>query len=623
MRISLKLIAMLWVGLFLIIGGLLYSAYSQLKPDTFVALITEQVQKNYPGTQLQVENVSYGFSLDFNLKLKNILLKRADKVISRVGEIELKVPWWLLLTNRGNAQINLSQMDIFVDHEEIPSVVKAESSPSTKSFRVSLPNYLADARFTVRAKDISIRDIDNTRRFFTVSKLLVREFQYGKNSAFELNIPIEINHNSISYTSDLWLFGDVTPEPHVWQLNYRGEFRTTEATDKFQMEDIVIHGKSTLNPNHLAIQSQVELLIEKESIGKGLVNASNDELTVEMDFTRLPMNYFSFVYEEIKNPYLKIREGEAVGAVKFNKSFSNQLASVNGKLSFDGDFQVAESQLIPGKWQISFENSRWEVSFISPKGEASFFRRSVMDIQTNKVVQFNEELGFSGLDLNQTMATIRPLSDFLNELPPPYFVTTISCKKCLQGEKLVNGNFKYGFSPDQKFYQGELYDEVSALKVNFSDKIEQNALDIKFDKFSWYSSYQFLAPYFSAQTAQLSGKIEGRWSGTWESGKWLSQLRAIELSAAQGKIPDFITNTAQLFELESQKAKVQSLNVSVQNNAMKLNSLLLEDLESAKITGSLNSQQKSSLMLTYPKNRRIKPVKKEVIDPYWMNKEEI
>lgn len=117
MRISLKVIGVLWLGLFLIIGGLLFNAYSKLKPETFIALLTEQVQKNYPGAKLNVGKINYRFSLDFNLNLQNIHLRRSGKLLGSIGEIELKVPWWLLLFNRGNAQINLKKLDIYIDHE--------------------------------------------------------------------------------------------------------------------------------------------------------------------------------------------------------------------------------------------------------------------------------------------------------------------------------------------------------------------------------------------------------------------------------------------------------------------------------------------------------------------------
>lgn len=615
---------MLWLGLFIIIGALLYSAYSQLKPESFVALISEEVQKNYPGTELEVGKVTYGFSLDFNLKLQNIALKRANAVISTVGEIELKVPWWLLLTNRGNAQVNISKLDIFIEHDEKKvSIVKEEAKKAVTSIKVSLPQYLSDARFTVRAKEVSVRDIVDSRRYFTVSKMLVREFQYGKNSAFELNIPIEIKHHSNSYTSDLWLFGDITPERDVWELNYRGDFRAREVSEKFQMDDIVIHGKTIFRPASLDLKSQVDLLIDRESIGKGVLNANRDALNLKMYFTAIPVNYFSFVYEEINNPYLVKMDGQATGEIKFTKELISGLAELEGKLSFDGEFQLNEKTPIPGKWQISFTNPRWDVSFMSPKAEVSYFRRSVIDMKSNKIMQYNEELGFMGLELRQTLPAVRPLRDFTNQLSSPYFVTSISCKKCLQGEKVIDGNFKYGFSPDQKFYQAELVDALSSFKVNYSDKTEQNAIDLSFKNFQWLVDYHFLTPYFDAKLALLEGKIEGRWNESWILGKWLIQLNALKLEEASGWVPDFISHTAGHFDLDSKKSQTQRFDVSVQNNVINLNSLWLEDSERFKIYGSLSEKQKSMLWLSRPKNKKIKPIKKEINDPYWINEEEL
>ncbi len=622
MRISLKVVAFLWLGLFVVIGGLLFSAYSQFKPEAFVALIHEQVQKNYPGSKLQVGDVSYGFSLDFNLRLKNITLHRSDKLISQLGELELKVPWWLLLTNRGNAQINISKLDIYVEHDEteVPSK-KEEKSQTVATVKVELPAYLADAGFTVRAKEVSIKDLNNSRRYFNVSKLLVREFQYGRNSAFELNIPIEITHNDISYTSDLWLFGDVTPEPQSWKLNYRGEFRTKESSDKFQIEDIVIHGKSDFNPKVLSVLSTVELLIEKQKIGEGKLTASTDELNVDLSFTKLPLNYFGFISAEIQNPFLKKLEGEAAGTINFKKSLLTDLAKLSGKLSFDGELQLSEGNALPGKWQIGVENFRWDVSFTGPQGEASYLRRSVVDATTNKVAQYNEEINFSGAQFNQVITAIKPLAYFLGDLTGPYYMTTVSCKKCLQEEQILDTHVKYGFSPDQKFYQASMSAKDSNMELNFSEKLKQKAMNITFAHFLWDASYNFLNPFFGAIRGELTGSVEGRWNETWEKGQWLVELAGKNLMGSYGAVPDLIGKTAEIFGLESKQTPSISINLAVQNNLLTLKSLLLEGGESAKISGTLSSEQKSSLTLTYPKNKKMKPIKKEDITHYWVSKE--
>src|SRR5262245_15241790 len=148
MRVSFKILAFMWLGLLIIIGGLLYNAYSSLKPETFIALLRTQVEKNYPGAKLDVGNIDYRFSLDFNLNLKDLQLRRSGKLLATVGKIELKVPWWLLIINRGNAQINLSSLNIYVDHHAEHEIKTSSPGTSNNIIKVTLPNYLADARYT-------------------------------------------------------------------------------------------------------------------------------------------------------------------------------------------------------------------------------------------------------------------------------------------------------------------------------------------------------------------------------------------------------------------------------------------------------------------------------------------
>lgn len=619
MRLSFKVLIYFWIVLLLLIGGLLFNAYSKLNPDTIISLVTEQVQKNYPNTLLNVDQVSYGFSLDFNLKLQGINLKRDNKVIARIRELELKIPWWLLLTNKGNAQINLSELDIYVDHgEELP--FKEKKTP-TKSLRlkIQLPTYLSDAKYTFRAMSISIRDIHSSRRYFNISKLLVREFQYGKNSAFELNIPISIKRRENRFTSELWLFGDVTPKKDSWDLNYRGEFRTKETNEKYQIEDLVIGGKAIYSTTDSKLVSDLELSVEKIPAGNGKFSIDESELDFNIDIKKLPLNYFSFIYEEIKNPFLVNPDGEAVGAVKFHKNYETSQTTLSGKLNFDGKFVLSEQHSIPGKWKIGFVDSRWEVSFISPKGEASFFRRSVIDPQKSIVTQYIEEIGFSGLDLALTIAPVTPLEKFVKEIPSSYFTTNISYKKCLLNEQTIDGNFKYGFTPEQKFYVGELVDSKSSLKISYSDKAPGNSLDLIFSNFKWDTSYQFLNPIFMGQSGLLDGKVEGRWTTEWDKGLWLFKLKGTQLVETSGTLVDFVNSTASLFQLEAKNYNKKVLEASIKNGVIGLSPLSFGLSEKIRITGQLNPNTKSFLNLVSPKNPN--GIKKEVTEVYWKSKE--
>jgi hypothetical protein len=621
MRLSLKVLGILWLGLFLIIGILLFNAYSKLNPNTFIAVIREQVQKNFPGSKLDVEKISYRFSLDFNLNLQRIHLRRNKKLLASLGEIEIKVPWWLLLANHGNAQININDMDIYVDHEVSGRRPPSKSIVGHDKITVALPKYLADAKFTLRAKHISIRDMYSSRNYFVVSKLLVREFQYGKNSAFEMNIPISIKHKESQYSSDLWLFGDVTPEASLWKLNFRGEFRTRETSDRFQMEDLNIGGSANFSPTTLKIESDLTLDVEKRQVGSGKFYSDQERLSLNLGLTKLPLTYFGLIYEEIKNPYLVNPNGEASGKMKLERSFENSTLKITGDLEFLGSFILSDKDFIPGQWKVKFDDSLWVVSFISPKGEASFFRRSIFDHKKGKVIQFSEELGFSGLDLSITIAPIMPLNGFILKRFDHYFSTTVSYKKCLLGDQVLDGDFRYGVSPEQKFFQGFLGSGAKSMSLAYSDK-NSHATTINLNSFNWHPSFKFLLPFFSASSGVLSGKIEGRWSEAWENGQWLIETAVTNLNEADGKMIDFLDQTSSLFDLKLLDATKVNLKLMAKANVISVNSLILGGKSLARISGSLNTKQKSYLTLNYPSDKKFKTIKKEVVAPYWLQKEE-
>lgn len=619
MRISLKLIAILWIGLFIIMGGLFYNAYKKLNPEVLVSLLKEQVEKNYPNSELKVGAVEYKYSIDFNVHLKDLILTRQDKELGSIKEVELKIPWWLLLFKRGNAQINLTNLVIYIDQSKLPKEDSvAKQGPETNRVTLQLPNYLAEANYTLRAHDIFLKDASHPRTYLHLSKLLLREFQYNKNSAFELTIPIEINHKKAKYKSELWLFGDVTPTFLNWKLNYRGEIKTTDTSDKFQIEDLVIDGKANFKPAQFDISSHLNLLIEKEPIGNGSVMANKDELSVALNFTGLPLNFLSLFDEEIGNPFLTSRDGVAEGYLKLVKNNEESL-DLSGRLRFNGLFNLDKKNPIQGKWQYNLNGSKWEISFISPKGEVSFFRRAYMDFEKGQNVQFTEELGFTGLDINLAINPVLAMSQ-LQSLPSnKFFNTTVSFKKCPMGTKFIEGFFKYGVTPDLKFYSSELNDGMGNFKLNFQDKNTFKQIEMLADKFVWISNFKFLEPYFSAQTAQIGGKIQGEWSGDWAEGKWLGKIQLDNVSEISGMIPELNQKLWKTFEIDSTSAKIQTWNFEVKNNS--INNILqtLNSGDLAKLTGALYSRPapKSFLVLGYPKNKKWKSVRKDVKNLYW------
>lgn len=619
MRISYRIILIIWILLFAALGVLIYTTYSRLQPETFVTLLKEQVEKNYPGAVVKIGKMDYRPALDLSLSFKEIEITRPEGKLGSIGELEVRVPWWLLITDRGNAQININRLEVFLSEDE-EEALKTPSAPdkSSKKIKVALPEYMAHAKYTLRAKDIMIRDSRDSRRNFALSKLLVKEFQYGKNSAFELNLPIEINHNKAKFTSELWLFGDVTPDKEQWRLNFRGEFRTRDLTDKSDLEDLAIDGKADFKPAELNIFSTMSFLIERQKVGEGKITADNSELSIALDFTAFPLEYLGIFSEELKNPYLPALSGPSTGMVRFKRNLrEDEAVELESHFNFDGIFPLDTDHTYAGKWQFSFSDSKWETSFITPKSEVSFFRRSIIDVPRGEVVQFIEEIGFSGVEINPAMKGQMTLPQFRTLVFPHYYSTKISLKNCLLGESKISGSLFHGYSPHERFYQLDL-EGAGTLKFNYLFKDTTENLSFEASKFRWTSGYKFFEPVFVAEEGEISGKLDGNWIGLWNQGTWLSSLKFTGLKSPQGDLSTFVQKFWSEFAVDTSAFPDQTWNASIKNSVLTLSALTTEGADPAKITGSVApAPRRSHLTLIYPKNKKWKPVRKELPEFTW------
>lgn len=623
MKLTTKVIMWSWLVIFAVVGSLIYGAYSRLNPDSLVHLLNTQIQRSYPGSNLTIAQIDYGFSLDFKLKLKTLILSRGQKTIASASDVQLKVPWWLILFNRGNASINISNLIVFVSSkpslDEVNPSVSSSISKAPTSVRFDLPQYLLDAHYTLRAKNVSIKEIDGDRRFFTLSKLLVREFQYGKNSAFELNIPISITHHNKHYTSDLWLFGDITPELKRWSLNYRGEFKTKETAEGLEFDDLVIEGKSTFDPRNVDIVSAIDLSVERKKVGQGKITAKYDKIDLQLKMSDFPLGFLGLIGDEIKNPYWKKIEGVGEGEINFSRTFSDENSSeLSAKLRFPGVFNLGPDQHIAGQWQLNFDNEKWKSSFISPKQEIKFERRALLDFKQNKIAQFHQEIHFTSFDVKNAMHAIEPLIETMSPNLTVEHTSVVILTDCTEGDRLISGSFKYGVTPQQNYYQVELNDKKSKFVANYLKKSTQQ-LSLEFNQFLWSSSFLFLNPFFSASSGVLDGKISGKWEDHWSSGTWLTKLSVDHLQNPTGEFVSFNQKLWDYFSVDSALASKRSWNGNVNKDTITMDSLVLDSVDPASLKGVLTTvpKLKSHLTLMYPKNKKWKPVRKDISDVFW------
>lgn len=613
MKLSFKIILGIWFVLLLILAGVVYTAYSKLRPEALISVMKQQVEKNYPGSKFEVGSMDYRLALDFKVELKQISLSRSGKKLVNIGEVEVKIPWWLFLTSNGTAQININNLDVMLDHNRVNKAFSRSSGNAADNkivIKANIPQYLQEAKYTLRAKDIVFRDQKDMSKNVFITKLLVREFQLNKNSAFEMTIPIEVNHNQAKYNSELWLFGDITPKKDLWSLNYRGEFKTRDVSEKFQLEDVTIDGKASLNLKQFEVLSQMNFLIEKENVGSGTINIDGHLFSANIKFKKFPLTYLGIIYEEIKNPFLPELDGYAQGSLVLEKNQQSNQTVLNSKVSFDGTLPLGPSMVYAGKWNLNFDNAKWETSFMTPNGEVSFFRRSIIDFETGSLVQFNEEMGFSGIEFANAILPLKSLAELRADDSKKYFVSTASFKDCLIGETKINGEIKYGKSPDMSFYQSTLIQNESKMNFSYQQKALNEQLSLELKKFPW-NDYKFLAPFFNTKAGVLDGKVQGRFTEKWTNGEWLVNLKGMNLSEPSGDLISLMQKAAQVYNLSI--TDNFEVNAEYRKNKLDVKGLNLDSSDPAKLTGTILPEGKGSVLtLTYPKNKKWKPVKKEL-----------
>lgn len=607
MRVSFKVLLIIWVALILILGGVVYTAYSKLSPEALISLMKDEIRRSYPKADIKIGTVDYRFSLDFKLELKNLEVFDTQKRIGSIEEIEVKIPWWLFLTDKGSAQVNLSGLDLTLSKVEKTQKKGPKETDSPIEVKASIPSYLASAKYTLRANNIILRDSEDSHRSFILKKLLVREFQYGKTSVFELTLPIQINHNGAKFDSELWLFGELTPQEASWAISYRGEFKTKDLSENFQLDDLSLDGKASILTKNFELTSELNFMIEKEKIGDGKVKADESALKVVANFNKFPINYLGILGNEISNPFLPELEGHGQGSVEYLRNLSKEETQLSSKIEFEGVMKLSPELVYAGKWYLIFDNSKLETSFMTPNGEVSFFRRSIIDFKSGDTVQFNEEIGFSGIEFKRALAPLQKFEEFRKTENLTYFSSTVSFKECLQGTRKMNGSMKRGFSPGQKFYLFNLHSGEEEMKFSYQARQENEQLEIEAKKFLW-EKFGLLTPYLSGEDLILDGKLQGKWNDNWRAGEWVTDMHVHAVSPFEGELVSLFNQF--LAPAELKLGQNFQARMELRKQRLLIKNLRPLGADGVALTGSIvPSPAQSSLVIKPPKTK--KTIKKE------------
>lgn len=604
-RISMKAILWTWLLLIVLLFSLGYNAYDKLRPEAFVQLATEQVQKNIPNSQLVVGSVDYSFSVDFNIKLKQVTVLRDDLQIAKIGELELKIPWWLLITHKGTAQVNVGQVEILLNSNDVKKITHSSEESSAegpKTVEISIPQYLAQAQFTLRAKDVALKNEDASRTYLQISKLLVRGFALSKNSAFEIKLPVWLEHNDQTYNSEIWLFGDLTPEKDKWAFNYTGEFRTKDIDAQISFDDVALEGTITLLLPQFSISSQTNFMIDKEEKGMASFALDQSMWKLDLDFNSLPLEFLGLFEKEILNEYFPKFEGEAQGNISLFQKFDYEDIFLQGKLSFPGKFSF-QNFSHEGSWHLTFDNNLWLNRF---EGDfIKFSKENLIAFSEGKILEVKETYEFSDLTLEEVLKFIPPLEKVVKTEVPEHKSFLLTGIKREDGE-ILEGSFELTGNIAAFNYSGELKNKNESLKFTYLSDVD-HSIDLQMKSFKMVKGFDLFSPWINGMGV-LDLEFSGRELTQFPLGLW--KLKGVLVSEdMKGMVPSYLQNLWTVFERNPKK---QELNMFVNNKKSQIKLIDKDDkpvtLE-ISLNRNLNNDSNATLIFS---GRPVKKIVKKV-----------
>lgn len=601
-RISMKALLWSWLVIILLMVGLAYNAYDKLRPEAFVQLANEQIKKNIPNSELIVGSVDYSFSIDFNVKLKQVTVVRNEAQLAKIGELELKIPWWLLITHRGTAQVNIGQVEILISSQDVKKIAHNGDSASEKvtSLEFEIPKYLSEAQFTLRAKDVSLKNEDASRTYLQISKLLVREFALQKNSAFEIKLPIWFEHNGLNFNSEVWLFGDLTPDQDKWIFNFTGDFRTKDIDAKVSFDDVALEGSIKLTLPQFVIEAQNTFMIDKEEKGTASFKLDQDVWNLDLDFSSLPLQFLALFEEEILNDYFRKFDGEALGKISLSQKVESEEISLVGNLSFPGNFKY-QNLNHEGNWNITFDNNLWITRFEG--ANIKFSRENLIAFTEGHSVEVKENYEFTDMAFDDVFKFLPALAKVTKpEIPESKTYLLTDVKK--EGE-VFSGSFDLSSNARAFNYSGHMRSAGEEIKFSFVHDVDY-AVDLKLANVKFLKGFDFFSPWISGEGV-VNIDFQARELNAFPFGSWKLN-GSLDGKELEGILPGYLLQVWKEFERNPQK---QQFNLMMNGKSSQFK---LVDLEngptSLEIIFPQNLQSEATATMTTKGKRGKKTVKK-------------
>jgi len=330
-----------WAGTLVVVtlttitASVVYFVHTKISPDELKVFLVRTIEKNFPETKADFEKVKYslGFNANFTIEKFSLQNKSDKRELFQAENLRIKIPIWSMIVEGGTIDLFIDNAKlVFESDKGISNWERSLSLPpeSKSSFAIlgvkskedlmainardiiSVPTYLVNSQINIHLKDMGVSyKIEGRKKGeFLISKLLIKNFNFKTNTAFEivskLNLKISENQ-TISF--DVLVIGQF----NLGEYLKDGEMQTIEV---IHFDNMKLVEKNILIPG---IRMELNATLSKSQPLQGFYNliAGQNSLSSRFKMEKKQLSFeamdASFEIAEIFNIFHVSIKGLDVG----------------------------------------------------------------------------------------------------------------------------------------------------------------------------------------------------------------------------------------------------------------------------------------------------------------------
>lgn len=581
----------LWLAILLMMGLLFGMAYQRFNSDTLVDGLRKELRRIYPHSKIHIGEAKTQFLVDLNVKINELLVENEGHKELQVNHLELKIPWWTLLSESGRVQLNIEGLLLNLPHKKGSAPNQQSDKVLTfdlatpQTIQLSLPKYVIDSALNIRIKDLELIDPEQGERRLKLSKVIIRDYKVGEKTAFELNIPLSIKWGG-SYTGEIWVFGDFLATKQMIQTNWRADARGFKQED-WNLNDLFLEGQGTWNYQDRNLESQIALIHSSKKISELSIKISKENLSLSGPINQLPLDIIKPLVKQFhprKELSYFIGSELATGHFAWTYTWPGVKHHFDLRLGFEGEFYKDQ-----GVWGLQWASEAYNLDFTSLDKKTKF-----SGLWSPQGIHHKLDLDNKSIH-SADLITFDPL--FVYVFSTPEQKLDIKLNQVLWKDKLYSGSLSFLKRPIEKSkaYEMRLTHEKAKFDYNWTlSATGDQKLDIKSSDFILGPFGTYFHESLNDSMAKINGKIDMSWNEDPFLGKGSSNLSISQFSDRNPSWNKYWDLVAQRFSIAAKPEEI-GLQMDWKNGNLKLKKLTANGPQIKSLfTGKLDFTGKKS-----------------------------